>query len=122
MKNRALWLLSGLVSLHIVNNNWNEYRRLSKILLIESFVFEPFTWFFTILFFIVAFLSFSKVIFYSFFPLINKYERFFIWFIFLLSIILYKLVAILIIIIAFVYAIMDAADYSRRMHRYSKGE
>ncbi|MBU9714268.1 hypothetical protein [Evansella tamaricis] len=125
MKRKILTVLMSFFGLHLFSNQFSEVISYSIDEWKESLVFEPFSYFIAIISFIVSFLAFSKIIFVLLKPIINretKHEKIFYAIFITLTILVYRFSAVLVLIFAIGYAIMESIEYSKRVQRYSRRE
>ncbi|MDQ0257671.1 hypothetical protein J2S74_005133 [Evansella vedderi] len=122
MGKKLLYYCCGWISVLVFSNQFYFLLSSSSPEIMESLVFEPFSWFVAVLFFVIGVLSISRLIFYTFFPNSKRVEKLIYGFTFLVMIILYRVAALAIVGVAVIYAIMEGIDYSKRIQRYKRRE
>lgn len=118
MRKKLLFYLGGWAGVLIFSNQVYFILYSSSHEIMESLVFDPFTWFIAVLFFVIGMLSISKLIFYSLFPHVKMFEKLIYGFSFLTMIILYRGPATVIILTAILYAILEVNDYTKKLRKY----
>ncbi|MBU9723982.1 MULTISPECIES: hypothetical protein [Bacillaceae] len=126
MRRITILVLLSIIGLHIFSTKFNEiFFPFSSLYMMESLVFEPFSWFFALIGFMISFLSFAKMIFKLQFPLLkrtDRIEKIVYLIVIVISILLYRVPALVVLLVSIIYASMDMNDHSKKIKRYLSKE
>ncbi|UTR09597.1 hypothetical protein MM300_17100 [Evansella sp. LMS18] len=122
MKQRLLILAGGLIGLAVFSGHYNTFMEVGGEAFLASVVFEPFSWFLAIISFAAGFLCLGRILFYFLLPSNFFLEKWLYLTALLTMLFLYRYTALLILSLAVLYAIMEAAAYNKRLARYKRRE
>ncbi|SDY85902.1 hypothetical protein SAMN05421736_1047 [Evansella caseinilytica] len=118
MRKRLLLFVLYWLGMHVFANKYFTVNDATKTEIAESLFFEPFSWFWALLFFVVSFISLSKLMFICLIGLVAKQELLSYSGMLVVSIVLYRQAAIIVLLVAIVYAFLEGNDYKKKIGRY----
>ncbi|WP_078596946.1 hypothetical protein [Evansella clarkii] len=122
MKQRFLILAGGLIGLAVFSGHYNTFMEVGGEAFLASIVFEPFTWFLATISFTAGFLCLGRILFYFLLPSKIFLEKWLYLMALLSMLFLYRHAALLVLSLAVLYAIIEAAAYNKRLARYKRRE